>query len=265
MYLFRGEDGALLYVGKSRNLRSRVLAHFSASHRSSKESKLAQQVRDVEWIETGGELGALLAESRLVKELAPAANRRLRKPKGVHCIRLRDSEGRLKPCVEPFGLDDLESGADSYGPFRTERDALRALEGKAREAGLCLKVMGLESGPGSCFALQLGRCRGACVGTESPALHDARLRLALASLRIRSWPFPGPIGIREPVPNGPGTLLHVVDRWQHLGTARDDTEVAELVQAATRTAFDPDAYRIVARCLDRIASRDLVMLGAGER
>jgi DNA polymerase-3 subunit epsilon len=263
VYLFRGEGGVLLYVGKSRNLRSRVLAHFSASHRSSKEAKLAQQVRDVEWIETGGELGALLAESRLVKELAPATNRRLRKPKGVHCIRLRDSGGRLQPCIEPFGLDDLESGADSYGPFRTERDAQRALEGKAREAGLCMKAMGLESGPGSCFALQIGRCRGACVGTEAPALHDARLRLALASLRIRSWPFPGPVGIREPAPNGPGTLLHVVDRWQHLGTARDDTEVAELVQAATRTAFDPDAYRIVARCLDRIASRDLVMLGAG--
>ena len=265
VYLFRGDGGALLYVGKSRNLRSRVLAHFSASHRSSKEAKLTQQVRDVEWIETGGELGALLAESRLVKELAPAANRRLRKPKGVHCVRLTESAGRLQPCIEPFGLDDLESGADSYGPFRTERDALRALEGKAREAGLCLKVMGLESGPGSCFALQLGRCRGACVGTEAPALHDARLRLALASLRVRSWPFPGPVGIREQAPDGPGTLLHVVDRWQHLGTARDDTEVAELVQSETRAPFDPDAYRIVARCLDRLSSRDLVMLGHGER
>ncbi len=265
VYLFRGEGGVLLYVGKSRSIRSRVLAHFSASHRSTKEGKLAQQVRDVEWVETGGELGALLAESRLVKELAPAANRRLRRPKSVHCIRLRDREGRLQPCVEPFGLDDLKSGAESYGPFRTERDALRALEGKAREASLCLKFMGLESGPGSCFALQLGRCRGACVGSEAPALHDARLRLALASLRIRSWPFPGPVGIREPAPAGPGTLLHVVDCWQHLGTARDDADVAELIKASSRTAFDPDAYRIVSRCLDGISPRDLVMLGTAER
>ena len=124
VYLFRGERGVLLYVGKSRNIRSRVLAHFAGSHRSGKDAKLAQQVRDVEWIETGGELGALLVESRLVKELAPEANRRLRKPTGVHCIRLRDLEGRLQPCVEPFGLDDLDSDAESYGPFRTQRDAL---------------------------------------------------------------------------------------------------------------------------------------------
>ncbi len=61
----------LLYVGKSRNIRSRVFDHFAAEHRSGKESKLTQQVRQVEWIETGGELGALLLESRLVKDLAP--------------------------------------------------------------------------------------------------------------------------------------------------------------------------------------------------
>ncbi|HVN42848.1 MAG TPA: exonuclease domain-containing protein, partial [Steroidobacteraceae bacterium] len=78
VYLFRGEGGALLYIGKSRNLRSRVLDHFAAEHRLGKEARLARQVRDVEWIETGGELGALLLESRLVKDLAPSANRRLR-------------------------------------------------------------------------------------------------------------------------------------------------------------------------------------------
>ena len=264
VYLFRGEGGVMLYVGKSRNLRSRVLDHFSAGHRSSKEAKLAQQVRAVEWIETGGELGALLLESRMVKDLAPAENRRLRKPAGVHCVRLEEREGALRPRVEPLTPDDLESGTEAYGPFRSERDAWRALEGKAREAGLCLKVMGLEPGPGSCFALQINRCRGACVGREPPGLHDARLRLALASLRLRSWPFAGPVGIRERVADGPGTLLHVVDRWQHIGTARDETEVVELLRSSGERAFDPDSYRIVARCLERIQPRDLVMLAREE-
>jgi DNA polymerase-3 subunit epsilon len=260
VYLFRGAGGVLLYVGKSRNLRSRVLGHFASGHRSSKESKLAQQVRGVEWIETGGELGALLLESRMVKDLAPTANRRLRKPAGVHCIRLEECAGALRPRVEQLTLDDLESGAEAYGPFRSERDAWRALEGKAREAGLCLKIMGLETGPGSCFALQLNRCRGACVGKEPLALHDARLRLALASLRLRAWPFAGPVGIRERAADGPGTLLHVIDRWRHLGTARDETEVVELLRSPGERTFDPDSYRIVARCLERVPPRDLVML-----
>jgi DNA polymerase-3 subunit epsilon len=265
VYVFRGEGGAAIYVGKSRNLRSRVLGHFAASHRSGKEARLAREVRSVEWIQTGGELGALLLESRLVKDLAPASNRRLRRAEVVHCLRLRDAEGTLRPGVEPLVAADLEAGVEAYGPFRTERDAWRALEGKAREAGLCLKVLGRETGPGSCFALQLGRCRGACIGREPLPLHDARLRLALASLRVRSWPFPGAVGIREPAVDGPGTLLHVVDRWQHLGTARDDTEVAELLRVRGARDFDVDSYRIVARCLDRLGPRDLVMLDGRER
>jgi DNA polymerase-3 subunit epsilon len=264
VYLFRGEGGALLYVGKSRNLRSRVLDHFSAGHRSSKEGKLGSQVREVEWIETGGELGALLLESRMVKELAPAANRRLRRSAGVFCVRLQELEGSLRPCVEALDAGLLDRDAEAYGPFRSERDARRALEGKAREVGLCHKLLGLEQGPGSCFGFQLGRCRGACVGKEPPALHDARLRLALASLRLRAWPFEGPVGIRERAADGAGTLLHVVDRWQHLGTAQDEGEVAELLRSSGGRSFDADSYRIVMRCLDRLPRRDLVMFERGE-
>jgi DNA polymerase-3 subunit epsilon len=261
VYLFRGEGGALLYVGKSRNLRSRVFDHFASEHRSSKESKLARQVRSVEWHETGGELGALLLESRLVKELSPSENRRLRKPAELSCIRLHEADVGIELRVEPLDASALSGEAEAYGPFRSERDALKALQGKAREAGLCLKTMGLERGEGSCFAHQLGRCRGACVGKEPRALHDARLRLALASLRIRPWPFPGAIGIREPGVAGAGTVLHVVDRWQHLGTAEDDAAVAALLEAAPAAPFDPDSYRILARCIERLAPRDLVRLG----
>jgi DNA polymerase-3 subunit epsilon len=263
VYLFRGEGGVLLYVGKSRNLRSRVFDHFASAHRSSKESKLARQVRSVEWIETGGELGALLLESRLVKELAPSENRRLRKPAGLSCLQLHEAGGGLEVRIEPLDADALSGEVEAFGPFRSERDALKALQGKAREAGLCLKAMGLERGAGSCFAYQLGRCRGACVGKEPHALHDTRLRLALASLRIRPWPFQGAIGIREPGVAGTGTVLHVVYRWQHLGTAEDDTAVAGLLEQAPAAAFDPDSYRIIARCIERVAPRDLVMLRAG--
>jgi DNA polymerase III subunit epsilon len=263
VYLFRGEGGALLYVGKSRNLRSRVLEHFASEHRSGKEAKLTRQVRGVEWVETGGELGALLLESRLVKDLAPSANRRLRKPAGLQCVRLEPVAGGLELRIGPFEPPAPDAESEVYGPFRTERDARRALEGKAREVGLCLKAMGLECGEGSCFALQLGRCRGACVGREPRALHDARLRLALVSLRLKPWPFAGAIGIRERGAAGEGSVLHVIDQWRHLGTAADEAAVAALLERGAGAPFDPDGYRIVARCLERVAPRDLVMLGGG--
>ncbi len=260
VYLFRGEDGVLLYVGKSRNLRSRVFDHFAAAHRDGKEARLAREVRAVEWIETGGELGALLLESKLVKQMSPTANRRLRKTDTLCGVRLVERGGALRPQAGPLDAEAFDGEVVTYGPFRTERDAWRAIEGKAREHGLCLKVLGREPGEGSCFAHQLGRCRGACVGKEALALHDARLQLALASLRLRPWPFPGAIGIREPGPGGAPAVLHVVDRWQHLGTARDPGEVDALVGARRLDGFDADSYRILARCLERLDRRQVVRL-----
>jgi DNA polymerase-3 subunit epsilon len=263
VYLFRDEGGSLLYVGKSRNIRSRVFEHFAAAHRDGKESKLTRLVRQVEWIETGGELGALLLESKLVKELSPAGNRRLRKRVGDCVVRLARDEHGLRPqavAIDEFDLNDADDPA--FGPFRTEKDAWRALEGKAREAGLCLKTLGLESGEGSCFAFQVRKCRGACVGKEPRALHDARLQMALAPLRFKAWPFPGAIGIKEPAPAGNGVHIHLLYRWRHLGTARDDEEVQTLLRTADDSAFDADSYRIIGRALQDVKPRDLLQFPA---
>jgi DNA polymerase-3 subunit epsilon len=260
VYLFRDEGGALLYVGKSRNLRSRVFDHFAAEHRSGKESRLTRQVRKVEWIETGGELGALLLESRLVKELAPSGNRRLRKSTTDCVVRLVRGADGLVPEVTALDTAGFDADEPMFGPFRTEKDAWRAVEGKAREAGLCCKVLGLEHGEGSCFAYQVRKCRGACVGNEPRALHDARLQLAFASLRLKPWPFRGPVGIREPAPDARGTQVHVLDRWRHLGTARDEREIAEVLASAESAPFDADGYRIIGRALRDVRPRDLVTL-----
>ncbi len=144
---------------------------------------------------------------------------------------------------------------------RSTPKRMRGVPWKARPArpALCLKTMGRERGEGSCFAYQLGKCRGACVGKESRALHDTRLQLALASLRVESWPFKGPIGIRESAPDHEGTWLHVLDRWHHLGTARDETELEALLHAPRNGAYDADGYRIIRRCLKSVRPKDLVV------
>lgn len=79
VYLFYGQGEAPLYVGKSINMRSRVLAHFADDLRSPRAMELARQVRRIDWRRTAGELGALLREAGLVKALAPAYNRRRRR------------------------------------------------------------------------------------------------------------------------------------------------------------------------------------------
>ncbi|MBI0326027.1 exonuclease domain-containing protein [Burkholderia plantarii] len=75
-YALFGEGDAPLYVGRSVRVRNRLRALLTGERRSARERRLAEQVRRLEWRETGGELGAMLAEAHWIAELAPAFNRK---------------------------------------------------------------------------------------------------------------------------------------------------------------------------------------------
>ena len=246
VYRFYGEADALLYVGKSKNLKHRVLAHFGAAARDAREQKLVTLLRRVEWQETAGELGALLAESRNVKRDAPLFNRRLRGSAQLWSIRLAEGADGVTPVIEDAGGIELDADAEIYGLFKKARDAKQALTEIARAQGLCQKVLGLEPAEGSCFAFQLGRCRGACVGSESRRLHDTRLRLALSASRIKPWPYPGAVAVRERNWRGEEDL-HVFQAWRYIGTVHSVDDIADLRDAGG--AFDVDIYRLLAKHL----------------
>lgn len=252
VYRFLGDGGAPLYVGKSNNLRTRVLSHFAGEHRSSKELRLSREVRHVDWTETAGEFGALLKEARMVKDLTPLHNRRLRKSGEAWVIRLVQSGGLLHADVVPLqaaGEAGPEAGDELHGPFRGERDARKALDELVRANGLCPRVLGIERGEGSCFAFQLGRCRGACCGKEPLALHAARTRMALMRHKLRSWPFRGRVAVTERDWRGLSEM-HVFDRWRYLGTVAAG-ESPDVLPEAASMEFDLDSYRILCRYLDR--------------
>lgn len=81
VYAFFGEGDVALYVGRSVRVRQRVRAHLSGERRSARELRIAQQVRRVEWRETGGELGAMLVEAQWIAALCPTCNRQPRSSK----------------------------------------------------------------------------------------------------------------------------------------------------------------------------------------
>ncbi|WP_079435959.1 exonuclease domain-containing protein [Zoogloea sp. LCSB751] len=247
VYLFFGENDLPLYVGKSKDIRTRVLSHFSADRHNAKEMALSQQLRRVEWIETAGEIEALLLEASLVKTRQPIHNRRLRRQSELCAWRLvDDGEGGRRPELV-YARDLTESwGDDLFGFFGSRATALRMLRGLAEEHGLCEVCLGLEKQrPGQpCFGYQLKRCRGVCVGGESRGMHSARLMMALQKLKVEAWPHAGPVGIRE------GTAVHVVDNWCYLGTAKDEAEVFALLETA-RPAFDGDVFKILQKALKR--------------
>jgi DNA polymerase-3 subunit epsilon len=125
VYLFYAEGNLPLYIGKSKTLRKRVLAHFSGDHSSAREMSLSQQVRRIEWIETSGELGALLKESALIKTLMPTHNHRLRRNEEYCSWRMRAAaDGVLRPELVEVGDIDFATQDDCFGLFKNRRAAL---------------------------------------------------------------------------------------------------------------------------------------------
>ena len=257
VYYFYGENQALLYIGKSRNLRQRVQSHFQNDHHSRRSLQVAQQIRDIRVQPTAGELGALLLEAAEVKRLLPLYNRQLRRQRELLTWVLGHTEGGWRLALQ--GVDATAQVGDSVGLFRSRRQAHDWLRSEARKHQLCLRVLGLESGAGACFATQLGGCNGACCGREPRAAHDARLLVACEQLRIAAWPWPGAVALVERDPEHGLSQWHVLDQWRYLATV-DDPALINAARQQPSQAFSLDAYHIVLSHLRRCPRTEVVVL-----
>jgi DNA polymerase III subunit epsilon len=256
MYRFFGErEGVegevLLYVGRAGSLRTAILGHFAdggtggrGAGVGGRGAQLREAVRRVEWEEAAGELGASLLELGALRAETPLYNRHVRTAE--RSVTLKFAEGSTAVAIVP--VDELEPVEleDCFGIFHAPNDARKALGEIARARGLCPKLLGLEESAGSCLAHQLGRCKGACVGKEPLILHAVRVKMALASLKLKAWPFPGRVALRERSAFG-APVLHVLDCWRYLGTAHCEEELATLARRASPSAFDPRLYKLLVR------------------
>ncbi len=260
VYLFYGLNALPLYIGKSKNLRERVGAHFSSDYRSATDTRLSAELQRIEFEETAGEIGALLREAALVKSMLPAHNHALRRKAESGVLELPAAPG--PPDFVPAASVEPRELPGRFGPFSSKRQARETLRSLAAEHALCWKALGLEKRLGPCFARQVQRCAGTCVGAESAAAHHERLRHALAPLAIPPWPYAGLAALRERSLLGDRIDLHMIQDWCWLGTARDDGELGRLIEAPPRPEFDADIARLLIRTLAKGKHEVLPLAGA---
>jgi DNA polymerase-3 subunit epsilon len=174
VYLFRDANGRTLYVGKSISIRSRARAHFAPS---TPYAAWTAHAAIVDYRPTRSELGALVLENRLIKELKPPGN-----------VRLTRSDDRLVyiRCRLDIPFPILEVSprpaaghAVTVGPLRGRRLALELVEQLDSLFGLrhCGRRLPRRDHP-SVYG-QMGRCLSPCLGDLDPNLYRRRLDEAL--------------------------------------------------------------------------------------
>jgi DNA polymerase-3 subunit epsilon len=246
VYIFYGEDNEVLYVGKSKNVRFRVLSHFSNDHGSSKEMHLCQQTTRVVGQETAGELSALLLESKLVKELYPLYNRQLRRQSELVIARRIKTKKYPSVVLERANSILEDEYKNILGIFKSISQAKTYIREGATERKLCPQVLGLEKSKGACFNHQIGKCEGACVEKETVKDFTKRFEEMFKKRRLRSWPFKGPILIKEKK-NDEENHSFVLDNWcllKDVITSEDDIKIENY-----SPKFDYDSYKILVRYL----------------
>lgn len=255
VYRFFGDDDSLLYIGKSVDIHSRVLSHFTEGRKAGRHQRMMRQVRRIDVQASAGEIGALLLENAAIKAETPLYNRRQRQVRTLWSIVLtRTKDGFLTP--QPNSFSPLaERGHDSYGLFHNKRHIDTRMRRHARDHGLCLQSLGLERGKGPCFQFQLKRCDGACAGEESVAAHNARLLSVLDTERIAAWPFAGPLLLCErnvmPQPGQPAIHYHLVNHWAYMGSFSTPKAARELLADSPLRRFDKEAYHLMRNAMIR--------------
>lgn len=249
VYLFYGSAGELLYVGKSVNIRDRVRSHFSSDTTSAKEGELCRQIHRIEHRQTSGELGALLLESQMIKEMRPIYNSMARRIRNLVVARRKiTSHGYTSVALEEIDHIGAGEATSIMGVFKNTKQATEYLARIAREHRLCHKLLGLEQSKSYCFPYHLKQCNGACVGEERPELYNERIEQAFAGRRVKAWPYKGGVVIEEKEARTGAGEAFLIDNWCLLSSFRfSDFGFQDHIPGSHR--FDYDSYKILSRYL----------------
>jgi len=242
VYFFYDEHGKIIYIGKSINIRKRILQHFSRL--TGKMEKLMQKTRDISYELTGSELVALLHENSLIKKHNPEINRAQRKKTYKAAIRkYYDIEGYL--CLESCKINPHDITQIKY--CKDSKHAGMLLQALREEYMLCESKLLFSGQSSHCFSFEIDKCLGACRAIETPDEYNLRAEVAMKS--IDSY-FDKDFILKLPGRNMDELAFVLVKDSHYKGFCFIDkylhiSDVLEVVDHITPESFDPEANRIL--------------------
>ncbi|MQW76528.1 DEDD exonuclease domain-containing protein [Nocardioides sp. dk4132] len=240
VYLFRDAEDRVLYIGTSRDLRTRVRSYFTASETRSRMGEMIGLAASVTGLECATPLEAEVRELRLIAEHKPRYNRRSRFPEKVHFLKLTREPWPRLSLVRKV----LDDDADYVGPFGSRKVAEKCLAAlhDTFPVRQCADRFGRVASRVPCVLAEMRRCLSPCDGSVDEAAYGivvGQLRDAL----VRR-----PDEVVEAI-NAKMAALAAEERFEEAGVHRD--RLAAFVRAASRT----QRLSALTRCPEVVAAR----------
>jgi len=170
IYYIHREDGNIIFIGKSRNIKKRVNQHFTGITRSAK--KIQNEVFTVTYEETGSELISILKESEEIKRNRPIYNRMSPKSNFSWAIYIEKDENEFLN----LKLQKADGRKKEIKSYTSQLEGKEALLRISTEFQLCHKLTGLFVGKSHCFKHSVNECDGACSGKITASEYNVRVQ-----------------------------------------------------------------------------------------
>jgi len=180
VYQFVDEKGKILYIGKAKNIKARIITHLNSKNK--KQVLLQRAVHKIKFEVTGSELIAELLESQLIKQHLPPLNiaqRKNTKNYGVICYEDMNGYKRLAISSNYQHLEPLAR-------FNNLLSARSELAQICETFNLCAKLCGLQKATKACFNYHQQQCKGACIQLESLHKYNPKVNKAIKALKQQS-------------------------------------------------------------------------------
>ncbi len=186
VYYFYNQSGDVIYVGKSNDIKKRILQHF-ATKSGGKALRMLNEIVDISYENTGSELVALLFESDEIKKLKPFYNRSQKRGSTTSFYGIFESVDE-KNYIN-LKIERYKDDSEYLLVFDNLNDAKSTLNKVVDRYQLCLSKCDLHAFTGSCFNYQIKKCKGACVESEDAETYNQRVTEAIDSFNFQNKSF----------------------------------------------------------------------------
>ena len=173
IYFFKDKEGIPLYIGKAKNIKSRIKSHFQ--EKTNRKYKLMQATYSIDYELTGNELLALLRESELILKYFPKFNKAQKKITRPYTL----TSYHNQKGIEQFVIHKNKISPVSWMKFYTREEAVKFMENICVKFDLCPKYSGLQRGVTHCNHYKIKTCSGMCKDEIDKTEYNQRVSQAL--------------------------------------------------------------------------------------